>query len=169
MREQTLKSQRLNIRSLTVVLVIASGLALPAAAYDGPVKKEVFTLPAYTTVNDKDPGAALANQYAIEDALSKGGLGRAKNVDANHFLYTVKADQLFSVVPDAKKIKAKFLFVPAKSDLVFPPWMAWSAAGTLRAQGNVAYVFEIDGDGGHLDGLFQISKAAPAIRDFLSR
>jgi homoserine O-acetyltransferase len=118
---------------------------------------------------DKDPGAAFGNLYAIEDGLYKAGVGRAKTVDANHFLYTVKANQLFSVAADVKRIKAKFLFVPAKSDLVFPPWMARSAADALRAQSNVAEVFEIDGDGGHLDGLFQISKAATAIRDFLSR
>jgi homoserine O-acetyltransferase/O-succinyltransferase len=118
---------------------------------------------------DKDPGAAFGNLYTIEDTLNKAGIGRAKTVDANHFLYTAKANQLFSVAADVKKIKARFLFVPAKSDLVFPPWIARGAADTLRAQGNVVEVFEIDGDGGHLDGLFQISKAAAAIRDFLSR
>jgi homoserine O-acetyltransferase/O-succinyltransferase len=118
---------------------------------------------------DKDPGAAFGNLYAIEDGLYKGAAARAKTVDANHFLYTAKANQLFSVAADAKKIKARFLFVPAKSDLIFPPWIVRGAADTLRAQGNVVEVFEIDGDGGHYDGVFQISKAAAAIRDFLSR
>ena len=118
---------------------------------------------------DRDPGAALGNLYAIEDTLNKAGSARAKTIDANHFLYTAKANQLFSVAADAQKIKAKFLFVPAKSDLVFPPWMAQASAKTLRAQGNVVDMFEIDGDGGHLDGLFQISQASTAIRDFLSR
>jgi homoserine O-acetyltransferase len=118
---------------------------------------------------DKDPGAAFGSLYAIEDGLYKGGATRAKTVDANHFLYMAKANQLFSVTADARKIKAKFLFVPAKSDLVFPPWMARRAMEALRAQGTSADVFEIDGDGGHYDGLFQISQASTAIRDFLSR
>jgi homoserine O-acetyltransferase len=118
---------------------------------------------------DKDPGAALGNLYAIEDGLYKAGAARAKTVDANHFLYLVKTNQLFSVAADAKRIKAKFLFVPAKSDPLFPPWMARRATEMLRAQGNVAEVFEIDGDGGHYDGLFQINQASAAIRDFLSR
>jgi homoserine O-acetyltransferase/O-succinyltransferase len=118
---------------------------------------------------DKDPGAALGNLYAIEDGLYKGGAARAKTVDANQFLYLVKANQLFSVSAEAKKIKAKFLFVPAKSDPLFPPWMARRAMDTLRAQGNAVDIFEIEGDGGHYDGLFQVSQASAAIRDFLNR
>jgi homoserine O-acetyltransferase len=118
---------------------------------------------------DKDPGAALGNLYAIEDGLYKGGAARAKTVDANHFLYLVKTNQLFSVTGNAKKIKAKFLFVPAKSDPLFPPWMARRTVEMLRAQGNAADMVELEGDGGHYDGLFQISQASAAIRDFLGR
>jgi homoserine O-acetyltransferase/O-succinyltransferase len=118
---------------------------------------------------DKDPGAALGNLHAIEDTLYKGGAARAKTVDANHFLYLVKANQLFSVSADAKKIKAKFLFLPAKTDPLFPPWMSRRAADTLRAQGNTADVVELEGDGGHYDGIFQVNQASAAIRDFLSR
>jgi homoserine O-acetyltransferase/O-succinyltransferase len=118
---------------------------------------------------DKDPGTALGNLYAIEDGLYKGGAARAKTVDANHFLYLVKANQLFSVSGEARKIKAKFLFVPAKSDPLFPPWMARRAMDTLRAQGNAVDIFEIEGDGGHYDGLFQVGQASAAIRDFLNR
>jgi homoserine O-acetyltransferase len=118
---------------------------------------------------DKDPGAAFGNLYAIEDGLYKGGAARAKTVDANHFLYLVKTNQLFSVSADAKKIKAKFLFVPAKSDPLFPPWMARRTVEALRAQGNAADMFELEGDGGHYDGLFQVSQASAAIRDFLNR
>jgi len=118
---------------------------------------------------DKDPGAAFSNLYAIEDGLYKAGAARAKTVDANHFLYLVKTNQLFSVTADAKKIKAKFLFVPAKSDPLFPPWMARRAMDTLRAQGNTVDLFELDGDGGHYDGFFQIGQASAAIRDFLGR
>ena len=118
---------------------------------------------------DKDPSVAFGNLYAIEDGLYKAGAARAKTVDANHFLYLVRTNQLFSVTADAKKIKAKFLFVPAKSDPLFPPWMARRATETLRAQGNVVEVFELEGDGGHYDGFFQVSQASAAIRDFLSR
>jgi hypothetical protein len=47
--------------------------------------------------------------------------------------------------------------------------MARRAAETLHAQGNTAGMFELEGDGGHYDGFFQINQASAAIRDFLSR
>jgi homoserine O-acetyltransferase/O-succinyltransferase len=119
--------------------------------------------------DDKDPGAAFVNVYAIEDGTYRAAAARAKTIDANHFLYTARANQLFSVATEAKKIKAKFLFVPASSDQIFPPSMVRRWADVLRAQGNSVDVFEIEGDGGHYDGLFQVSKASTAIRDFLAR
>jgi len=118
---------------------------------------------------DKDPGAALGNAYAIEDGTYKAAVARGKMIDANHFLYTARANQLFSVSADARKIKAKFLFVPASSDQFFPPSMVRRSADVLRAQGNSVDVFELEGDGGHYDGFFQISQAATAIRNFLAR
>jgi homoserine O-acetyltransferase len=118
---------------------------------------------------DKDPAAALGNLYAVEDTVGKASAGRAKTVDANHFIYLAKTNQLFSVAGEAKKIKAKVLFVPAKSGPLFPPFMAQRAAETLRAQGNTVEIFEIEGDGGHYDGFFQIAKAAPAIAEFLRK
>ncbi len=107
--------------------------------------------------------------YAIEETFYKTGHARAATVDANHYLYTVKANQLFSVMDRVKSIRAKFLFVPAKTDLIFPPSMSEKAAATLRAQGNQAEVFVIEGDNGHYDGLFQITQADKAIRDFLAK
>ena len=118
-------------------------------------------------IEGEDPLQGKA--FAIESQFYQTGLARAKTVDANHYLYTVKANQLFSVMDRVKSIRAKFLFVPAKTDLIFPPSMSEKAAATLRAQGNEAAVFVIDGDNGHYDGLFQITKADKAIRDFLAR
>ena len=118
-------------------------------------------------VEGQDPLQGKA--YAIEDQFYKTGLARATTVDANHYLYMAKANQLFSVTDRVKSIRAKFLFVPAKTDLIFPPSMSEKAAATLRAQGNQAEVFVIDGDNGHYDGLFQITKADKAIREFLAK
>ena len=62
-------------------------------------------------VEGEDPLQGKA--YAIEDQFYKTGHARAKTVDANHYLYTVKANQLFSVMDRVKTIRAKFLFIPA--------------------------------------------------------
>jgi homoserine O-acetyltransferase len=118
---------------------------------------------------DKAPGTALDNRFAIEDTLIKAGIARASTTDANNKIYMAKANQLYNVEADVDKIKARILFVPAKSDLVFPPEMSRKAAERFKALGKSAEVFEIEGDGGHLDGVLTISKASDAIRSFMSK
>ena len=116
----------------------------------------------------KDPGAAMGNVFGIEDALNKAGTARAAATDANSMIYTAKANQLYNLGDDVKKIKAKILFVPAESDLIFPPQLSMRAAERYRAQGGVAEVAIIEGDGGHLDGLLNVAKQGGAIRAFLA-
>ncbi|HEX7273945.1 MAG TPA: homoserine O-acetyltransferase [Casimicrobiaceae bacterium] len=117
----------------------------------------------------KNPAADMGNQFAIEDALSKAGTARAATTDANSMIYTAKANQLYNLGENVKKIQAKILFVPAKSDLLFPPELAQRAAERYRAQGGMAEVVVIDGDGGHLDGILNVARQGDAIRAFLAR
>ena len=117
----------------------------------------------------KNPAAAMGNTFAIEDTLNKAGIARAATTDANSMLYMAKANQLYDLGDDVKKMKAKILFVPARSDLIFVPELAQRAADRYRAQGGVAEVVVIDGDGGHLDGVFSVAKQGDAIRAFLAR
>ena len=118
----------------------------------------------------KAPAAAMGNLYAIEDALMKAGVARAKTTDANSMLYTVKANQLFQLSDaEVKGMKARILFVPAKSDMIFPPELSERAAARYRAQGGVAEVVVIDGDGGHLDGVTSVAKQGEAIKAFLAK
>ncbi len=117
----------------------------------------------------KDPAADMGNLFAIQDTLNKAGAARAATADANSMIYTAKANQLYNLGDDVKKMKAKILFVPAKSDLIFPPELSQRAAERYRAQGGVAEVVMIDGDGGHLDGVLNVAKQGEAIRAFMSR
>ena len=118
----------------------------------------------------KDPAAAMGNLFAIEDTLMKAGIGRAKMADANSMLYTAKANQIYRLTDDeVKGMKAKILFVPASSDAIFPPEMSRRAAERYRAQGGVAEVVVIEGDGGHLEGVFNVAKQGDAIRAFLAK
>jgi homoserine O-acetyltransferase len=117
----------------------------------------------------KNPGAEVGNLFAIEDTLNKAGAARAASVDANSLLYTAKAHQLYNLGDDVKKIKAKILFVPAESDLIFPPELSMRAAERFKAQGGTADVAVIEGDGGHLDGVLNVAKQGEAIRAFLSK
>ena len=106
----------------------------------------------------------------VQDALDKAGVARAKSTDANSMIYMSKANQLYRLTDDeVRGMKAKLLFVPASSDLIFPPALSERAAARYRAQGGVAEVAVIDGDGGHLDGVLAIAKQGEAIRAFLAR
>jgi homoserine O-acetyltransferase/O-succinyltransferase len=117
----------------------------------------------------KNPADAMGNLFAIEDSLYKTGASRAAATDAAHFVWMAKANQLYNLEKEQARIKAKVLFLPAKTDLVFPPELSRKWAEKLRAQGNQVELYEIEGTSGHLDGLFSIGKVADQIRAFLQK
>ena len=59
--------------------------------------------------------------------------------------------------------------VRAGVGMFFPPELSQRAAERYRAQGGVAEVVVLDGDGGHLDGVLNVAKQGEAIRAFLAR
>jgi homoserine O-acetyltransferase/O-succinyltransferase len=117
----------------------------------------------------KNPADSMANSFSIEDALTKSGRARASANDAGHFVWMARANALYNVDRDAKRIKAKVLFLPASTDLLFPPEFSRKAAEKLRAQGNHVELYEIEGTNGHLDGIFSIGKVADRIKTFLEK
>src|SRR5262245_70144 len=117
----------------------------------------------------KDPGQSMANLFAIEDSLEKSGKARAGGSDAGHFVWLVRANQLYNLEKEQSRIKAKVLFLPAKTDLLFPPELSRRWGDKLRAQGNAVEFYEIDGTSGHLDGIFSIGKVADQIKAFLAK
>ena len=80
-----------------------------------------------------------------------------------------KANQLYNLEKQQARIKAKVLFLPSKTDMVFPPELSRRWAEKLRAQGNYVELYEIDGTSGHLDGLFSIAKVGEQIKAFLTK
>lgn len=124
---------------------------------------------------DRDPGKTWDNQYLIVDTLSKAGAARAKASDANSFLYLVRANQLFtsghgnSLEESLKAVKAKLLFVPAASDLIFPSGDSEAAVALLRKLGKSAELATIPGNRGHLDGVVGITRVGEAIGKFLAQ
>lgn len=117
----------------------------------------------------RNPADAMGNLFAIEDALYKTGRARASATDAAHFVWMAKANQLYSLAKQQADIKAKVLFLPAKTDMIFPPELSRRWADKLRAQGNHVELYEIEGTSGHLDGLFSIAKVSDQIRAFLTK
>ena len=117
----------------------------------------------------RNPRESMGNLFAIEDSLYKAGVARAAATDAAHFLWTAKANQLYNLENERSRIRAKVLFLPAKTDLIFPPELSRRWAERLKAQGNHVELYEIEGTNGHLDGLFSIGKVADRIKSFLEK
>jgi homoserine O-acetyltransferase len=113
------------------------------------------------------------NRYAIETALAKVSADRARTVDANSLMYVVKACQTFSLGHDGtsldgvQRIKAKVLLMPATSDLLMFPAYAKKAERALREAGKHVEYAELEGDGGHFDGLLVIDKATSVLKKFI--
>ena len=111
----------------------------------------VISADALANVNTKDPNVTATGTHA------------------NSMIYMAKANQLYNPGDDVKKLRAKILFVPAKSDLIFPPELSQRAAERYRAQGGAAEVAIIDGDGGHRVGILNVARQGDAIRALLAR
>jgi homoserine O-acetyltransferase len=115
----------------------------------------------------ENPQEHFSGQYFIQQALDEIAMARLQLMDPNHFLYIAKAVQNFSVRDRVQNIKAKILFIAAESDLLMHPQYSIDACQELKLRGLHAEYFEIEGKGGHLDGLFAIDRAAPSIQKFL--
>ncbi len=89
-------------------------------------------------------------------------------IDANSVVHTVNAYANFNLEAQASRIKAKVLMIPASSDHLFPPEMAERSRNILlKHKVSVEPNFVIQGSGGHLDGILQISQASSLISKFL--
>lgn len=115
-----------------------------------------------------DPAKSIDGQFQVVDALDLVGEQRASLLDANHMIYMSRAAALYRLSDtEIRAIKAKILFVPAASDLIFPPTFSERALEKFRAVGGRAEIFMLQGKGGHLDGLFEIGQATERIRQFI--
>ncbi|WP_245454146.1 E22 family MetX-like putative esterase [Aquabacter cavernae] len=119
----------------------------------------------------KDPALALDNRYAIEAKLDEVAAARADLADANHFLYLVKANQVFAAGGDVglKRIKAPVLIISSDEDLIFHPAAIQRTADEIRKGGAPVEQVKIGGGRGHLNGIGNIQEAGEAISRFLAQ
>lgn len=120
---------------------------------------------------EKESGSTLASlesRYKVEAFLDERAKLRSKSVDANSLLYTAKAIQTFDVQDKISQIRAKILFIPVTSDLIFPPALSVAASKVLCDNKISSQVSTLQTLGGHLDGLFRIQESAGVIEDFLA-
>jgi homoserine O-acetyltransferase len=121
-----------------------------------------------------DPAASFDNFFQIQAALAGVGAARAATADANHFLYLVKANQLFvaghgaGLYDGLVAIEAPALIIHSNDDQLFPGNAVRDTATLIRADGVPVQVVELAGTRGHLDGLINIAQAGGQIRAFLA-
>lgn len=121
-----------------------------------------------------EPAKALRNKFQVQSVLDNAGEARAKLSDANHFLYLVKANQLFaaggtSLADGMAKIRAPLLYITQPKDLVFTSETVERTLKAARDAGRDITHVTIDGVRGHLDGVISMKQAEGAIRDFLAK
>jgi homoserine O-acetyltransferase len=122
----------------------------------------------------KDPAKSWENNFEAAATLDGFGGFLAKVNDANSFLYQAKAIALFvagdgpTLDAGLENVKAKFLILPAQSDLMIYPKYSQDAAERLAKLGKSVQYQEIPGDGGHIDGIYNLAPVGDVIRAFLS-
>ena len=67
-----------------------------------------------------------------------------------------------------RRIRARCLLLPCRSDLFFPPAETLRLAAALEQAGVTVTLAELASDGGHLAGVLEIEKAAETLRAFLA-
>ena len=115
----------------------------------------------------KHPADSLDHRFIADATLDGIARARAETLDANSFLYMVRAYKLYDVRQRLHESRARYLFIPSETDMVFPPHLSVTAVEDLKAAGLDAELSMLKVSGGHLDGLAQIDRAAPVIRRFL--
>ena len=121
----------------------------------------------------KDPAKSWNNEFLAEQTLDGIAKSLAQVNDANSFLYQAKAIQSF-VAGDGSNmdaglanVKAKLLILPAQTDLMVFPKYSQEATEHLRQLGKLAEYHEIPGDGGHLDGIYNMAAVGDLVGKFL--
>jgi homoserine O-acetyltransferase len=123
---------------------------------------------------DKEALMSITAEFPVTQALKARARLRSTSMDANHLLYLIRACQLFvtghnsNLIEGLASIKAKSLFLPASGDVLLMPYMAKHAHEQLREQGNASQYYEIPGDYGHLDGIYNIQFHQDVLRGFLA-
>lgn len=137
--------------------------------------KHINKLNSQHSALESAPLNDINSNFKVVTWLENAASARAKQMDANHILYLVRACQLFLTGMDGdlknglSKIKAKTLFLPATNDLLLMPYLAKQGHEGLLKQGKHSEYSEITADMGHLDGIAHVTQQAERIRRFLAK
>lgn len=121
----------------------------------------------------QDPLRRIGDRFEVERFLDEAALARARVSDANHFLYLVRANQLFlheyaSSEAALSRSQARWFVVASPTDRVFMLDYNTEMVATLRRLGRPVDFAEVTGPLGHLNGVVGMAPLADRIRAFLA-
>jgi len=139
-------------------------------ARDAPAVAQFSGRPA----EGQNPAQSVTQRLAIEKWLDDAAAARARVSDANHFLYLVRANQLFlNEYPSSEaalaRSQARWLVVPSVGDHVFPIAMNRTLVERLQKLGKPVVLAELSGPLGHLEGVVSMGKVADQVRTLLAQ
>lgn len=116
---------------------------------------------------------------SIVNWLNDRASARAEQMDANHLIYLVRANQLFitgmqeNLETGLANIKAKVLLIPASDDLLLMPYHAEKLANYFKDNEHSAYLHYLESNKenslGHLEGVASIATHSETIKEFLAK
>jgi homoserine O-acetyltransferase len=121
----------------------------------------------------QEPAKRVGDRFALDAALEAGAAARARQSDANSFLYLVRANQLFlneyeGLDAALARSRARWLLLPSQGDRLFTADYAAELLAALRRAGRPVAEQRLQGEQGHLEGVTGIGQAGEAIRGFLA-
>jgi len=117
---------------------------------------------------ENPPEKSILNEFKCAKMVGQMALASSMAMDANHYLYLVRAGQLFGIEEKLSKAKAKYLFVPVATDTIAVPAMSESAVTKMRVAGLRAECKIMQTPGGHMDGLTIVHMVKDEITAFLN-
>ncbi|MDJ0387527.1 homoserine O-acetyltransferase [Roseomonas sp. E05] len=121
----------------------------------------------------QDPARRIQDRFAIEQWVESAASARAKQADANSFLYLARANQLFlNEYPGTEaalaRSRARWMVVPSRNDRVFPIEYSEDLVKNLQRAGRPVTMAPLSGGLGHLEGVAGMAQAEAPIRSFLA-
>lgn len=117
---------------------------------------------------DERLAAKFPDRDAREAEIRRQAEGWAREFDAHSLIVLRRANIRFDVEDRFDRIKAKVLYVLARTDRIFPPSLAPRVMPKLKAAGVEAEYVEIDTELGHSSGGPDAAKWEPALRRFMA-
>lgn len=135
----------------------------------------VNQLYAATSARESGPLQDIRHNFSIVEQLRGLAAIRAQYADANHVLYLIRANQLFlagmgdSLAAGLENMQAKTLVLPAKNDLLLQPYLSERLYQQLQDHEKDVTYLPLEGDWGHLDGVYGVLQHHEIIKEFLEQ